>query len=163
MRISNNERLSEVYQVAHLVPLTISLSLSGFKSIAIGNGVDVIDGSEKLLSKDLLAVLSVLRWPFGRYDDGQERATQRALLGGVATSHGDPHEIPTPLVAWQEICGRPNWGPMQETLRRGQGAAARKIPRRRPITVPSCTSPFALLDPAFHSLQHNPHRRLIFV
>ena len=46
--------MSEVYQVTHLVP--ISISLSRFESTAIGNGVDVSDGSENLPSKDLTAL-----------------------------------------------------------------------------------------------------------
>ena len=46
-----------VDQVAHLVPVsTIPRSLSRFKSTAIGNGLDVSDGSEKLPSKDLAAL-----------------------------------------------------------------------------------------------------------
>ena len=52
---------------AHLVPVsTVFISLSWFESTAIGNGVDVRDGSENLASKDL-AALSV-----------------RILLGGLS-------------------------------------------------------------------------------
>jgi hypothetical protein len=50
--------MSEVYQVTHLVPLsTLIISLSRFESTAIGNGVDMRDGSESIPSEDL-AVLS---------------------------------------------------------------------------------------------------------
>jgi hypothetical protein len=49
----------ESYQVTHLVPIsTVNRSLSRFKSTAIGNGMDVSDGSENLPSWDL-AGLSV--------------------------------------------------------------------------------------------------------
>jgi hypothetical protein len=49
--------MSEVYQVTHLVPVsTFTISLSRFESTAIGNGVDVSDGSENLPSKDLAAL-----------------------------------------------------------------------------------------------------------
>ena len=57
MRISNNEWMLEVYQVAHLVPgSAATISLSRFEFTAIDNGVDVSDGSENLLSKDLAAL-----------------------------------------------------------------------------------------------------------
>ena len=47
----------EVYQVAHLVPVSAAtISLSRFDFTAIDNGVDVSDGSENLLSKDLAAL-----------------------------------------------------------------------------------------------------------
>ena len=49
--------MSEVYQVTHLDPVsTITISLSRFESTAIGNSVDVSDGSENLPSKDLAAL-----------------------------------------------------------------------------------------------------------
>ena len=54
MKISNNERTPEVYQVTHLVPLsTVPISSSRF--VAIGNGVDVTDGLDDFNSKDLAA------------------------------------------------------------------------------------------------------------
>jgi hypothetical protein len=51
--------MSEVYQVTHLVPrlpVSTTISLSRFESTAIGDGVNVNDGSEDLPSKDLAAL-----------------------------------------------------------------------------------------------------------
>jgi hypothetical protein len=51
--------MSEVYQATHLVSVsTVSISLSRFKSTAIGKGIDMSDGSEDIPSRDL-AGLSV--------------------------------------------------------------------------------------------------------
>ena len=81
----------KVYQVTHLVPLsTVTISLSRFKSTAIGNGLEVsVSGRSENLSSKELATLSVRIL----LDDLSidmvmvKREHPSRLLGGVASSH----------------------------------------------------------------------------
>ena len=82
--------MSEVYQVTHLVPLsTVTISLSRFESTAIGNDVDVSDGSEDLPSKYLALSVRLLLDGLS-VDMVMVKRERHDVHGGVTSSHTGP-------------------------------------------------------------------------